>query len=346
MPRHTVPGRKRMPTFCTINTGKSNTMKTLQPYFKGHGNVLGTLIILALILHSCRPDKKAKIEEKLDAKKDGIIHITTTAMDFTSPDTIPSGWNTFAYQNKSSETHFFLFDKYPNGKTIQDTKNEVFPPFDKGMDLINEGKTEAGYAEFNKLPAWFFEVVYSGGSGLVSPNMNSTTTVNLEPGYYIMECYVKMPNGKFHVSMGMAKPIIVSNKKSEVSPPKATTNITISSTEGINYNGSIAKGPQVFSVEFKDQITHENFVGHDVNLVKLADTTKLEILENWMNWTDPKGLITPAPEGVTFLGGVNDSPAGSVGYFKVDLEPGIYALVSEVPNTIEKGMLKTFTVSE
>ncbi len=277
-------------------------MKALQPFFKNPENAFKVLIILAFMLHSCGPDKKAKTEEKLVAKKDSIVQITTAVMDFQSPDTIPYGWNTFDYLNNSTETHFFLLDKYPEGKTIQDTKNEVFPPFDKGIELINEGKTEAGYAEFNNLPAWFFEVVFSGGSGLVSPKKNSTTTVKLEPGYYILECYVKMPDGKFHSSMGMAKPIIVSNKKSAVSPPSATTNITISSTEGINYGGSITKGPQVFSVEFKDQIVHENFVGHDVNLVKLADNTNLEALESWMNWADPKGLITPVP-GRSYLFG-------------------------------------------
>ncbi len=321
-------------------------MKALQPFFKSHGIEFKVLIISAFILQSCGPDKKPKAEEKLVAKKDSIVRITTTVMDFISPDTIPYGWNTFNYQNKSTETHFFLLDKYPEGRTIQDTKIEVFPPFDKGMELINEGKTEAGYAEFNNLPAWFFEVVFSGGSGLVSPKKNSTTTVKLDPGYYIMECYVKMPNGKFHSSMGMAKPIIVSNQKSSISPPSATTNITISSTEGINYSGPITKGPQVFSVEFKDQTTHENFVGHDVNLVKLADTTNLEALEKWMNWADPKGLITPTPEGVTFLGGVNDSPTGSIGYFMVDLAPGNYAFISEVPNAMQKGMLKTFSIQE
>lgn len=321
-------------------------MKTLLPIFKSQNMVWTVLFMIALILQSCGPDKKAKTEEKLVAKKDNIVQIVTTVMDFKSPDTIPYGWNTFNYQNKSTETHFFLLDKYPEGKTIQDTKNEVFPPFDNGMSLINEGKSEEGFAKFNKLPAWFFEIVFSGGSGLVSPKKNSTTTVKLESGYYILECYVKMPNGKFHSSMGMAKPIIVSNKKSTSSPPSPTIIITISSSEGINYFGSITKGPQVFSVQFKDQIVHENFVGHDINLVKIADTTNLEPLESWMNWADPKGLISPEPEGVTFLGGVNDSPAGSIGYFKVDLEPGNYAFISEVPNTVKKGMLKTFTVSE
>ena len=108
----------------------------------------------------------------------------------------------------------------------------------------------------------------------------------------------------------------------------------------------IQQGEHIFSVEFKDQITHENFVGHDVNLVKIKDDFDISILESWVNWSDPKGLITPAPEGVTFLGGVNDSPAGSVGYFYANLEAGTYAFISEVPNTLKKGMLNVFTISD
>ena len=65
-----------------------------------------------------------------------------------------------------------------------------------------------------------------------------------------------------------------------------------------------------------------------------------------MNWADPKGLIEPAPSTITFLGGVNDMPAESRGYFVATLEPGKYALISEVPETIRKKMLKTFVVSK
>ena len=92
--------------------------------------------------------------------------------------------------------------------------------------------------------------------------------------------------------------------------------------------------------------SHENFIWHDLNLVKLSDSANEDELEAWMNWADPKGLITPAPNGVTFLGGVNDMPAESIGYFTVDLEPGRYAFISEVPNTKSKGLFKTFEVVE
>ena len=287
--------------------------------------------------------------QSCDSKKEEnnqVIEIVTEVMDFQTVDTIPSGWNTFRYINNSEETHFFLFDKYPIGKTILDTEKEVGPPFQNGMDLINEGKAEEGFTEFNKLPAWFFEVIFSGGSGLVSPNTSSLTTFKLKPGYHIIECYVKMENGKFHSTMGMAKEIFVTDKSSKLTPPEASINITISSTEGISYENSISKGNQIFSVYFKDQIVHENFVGHDINLVKLDESASLEDLEKWMNWADPKGLITPAPKGVLFLGGVNDMPTGSTGYFEVSLEAGNYAFISEVPNSLSKNLLKTFTVAE
>ena len=322
-----------------MKTINSIIKKLTYPYF-----FLISMSIIALA--GCKFDKKTAEKEQVEPEKDTIIEIVTELMDFQSIDTIPSGWNTFKYLNNSNETHLFLLDKYPDGKTIVDTFREIIPPFQNGMDLINEGKPDEGYAEFNKLPAWFFEVVFSGGSGLVSPKKSSLTTLKLEPGYYLMECYVKMENGKFHTTMGMAKPIIVTNEDSGNIPPEATVDITISSTEGINYEGAIEKGEQVFAVHFKDQIAHEHFLGHDVNLVRLNEKADLEALEKWMDWSDPKGLIMPAPEGVIFMGGVNDLPAGRTGYFTAVFEPGTYALIAEVPKSLSKKMLKTFEVSD
>jgi uncharacterized cupredoxin-like copper-binding protein len=306
--------------------------------------LLFSLALLFVI--SCKNDKKAKEIVEIEPEAESVIEIVTNAMEFNVIDTIPSGWNTFRYKNNSDETHFFLLEKYPEGKSIHNSKNEVFPVFDKGMDLINSGKVEEGYAAFNDLPAWFFDVKILGGSGLISPKHTSETTLKLESGNYLIECYVKMPNGKFHASMGMVKEIFVKEEDSGNYPSDPIINLSISSTEGMSYAGNIKKGEQIFSVEFIDQIKHENFMGHDVNLVKLDDNANLEDLESWMNWSDPKGLISPAPQGVTFLGGVNDCPAGSVGYFKVNLDAGKYALISEVPSALKKGMLKTFTISD
>jgi len=322
-------------------------MKT-QTYLKLFKTSFIFPLFLAIIstIQSCKSDKKQTKTEEPVIEKENVINILTENMDFQMADTIPSGWNTFRYKNASPQTHFFLIDKYPDGITLQNIIDEVAPPFDNGMKLLNEGKTEEGFAEFGKLPSWFMEMVNLGGSGLISPNHTAETTVKLDPGFYIIECYVKMANGVFHTSMGMAKGIVVSDTDSKNSEPAADEKIEISSTEGIIFNDNIGKGKHCFSVFYKDQVPHENFVGHDINLAKLDTEADLEFLNNWMDWSNPKGLIEPAPKGVTFLGGVNNMRAGDTGYFTVSLEPGRYVLISEVPNPSSKNMLKTFVVKE
>ena len=295
--------------------------------------------ILLVLLYSCKRDSKQENNVQID----NSIVVITQAMDFQTLDTISSGWNTFKWSNNSPEVHLFLLDKYPVGKDVSDAL-KLGADFQKGMDLINEGKPDEANVEFGKLPEWFGEIVFSGGSGLLSPKETSITTLYLKPGYYVMECYVKMANGVFHTVMGMAKGIVVTDENSGNSAPLASVNIVVSSENGITYDNTIKSGEQVLSVTFKDQIVHEHFLGHDVNLVNLNENASLEELESWMNWATPTGLRTPSPKGITFLGGVNDSPAGSVGYFKVTLTPGDYAFISEVPNSSSKNMLKTFTV--
>ncbi len=328
-------------------------MKTMEMFTKNRltpALVLVCLITL-LFIESCKSEKKGSTPEStsetiedIPEKKDNVIEIITENMDFQMKDTIPSGWNTFRYKNQSTQTHFVLIDKYPEGKTSADAEKVVAPVFDKAMKLINEGKTEEGFAEFANLPEWFSEVVFMGGVGLVSPGQTAETTLSLKPGKYMMECYVKMENGIFHTSMGMTKDLVVSDMNSGNTEPSADIEIEISGSEGITYTDSIGMGKHTFSVLFKDQKAHENFVGHDVNLVKIEEGGSLEALESWMNWADPKGLIEPAPAGIKFMGGTNDMPAGSKGYFHAELEPGNYVLISEVPAASTKNMMKTFTV--
>ena len=308
-------------------------------------NILFLFSLFAFFLFSCKTDKKDTSDQIVETNNENVIEIITKNMDFQMPDTIPSGWNTFRYKNLSPQTHFFLVDKYPEGKTSEDAEKLVAPVFDRAMKLIMEGKSEEGFAEFAKLPEWFSEVKFVGGSGLLSPGNVGETTINLKPGNYIIECYVKMSNGIFHTSMGMTKDIVVTSEDSGNKEPEADIAIQLSSNEGIVFNDSIPSGKQIFSVFYKDQIVHENFVGHDINLVRLEENADLEELEKWMNWADPKGLIEPAPNGMVFLGGVNDLPEGNHGFFTATLEAGNYALISEVPNASGKNMLKTFVVS-
>lgn len=306
--------------------------------------VIGVALLLGIT--SCKQNTKEKPETIVPAEEaPAAIQVTTKSMEFFAPDTIPSGWNTFVYKNLSTEPHFILLDKYPDGKTIENAESEVGPAFDAGMNQIMEGNMEAAMEAFGQLPEWFSEVVFSGGTGLISAKETAITSVHLQPGYYVMECYVRMPDGRFHNAMGMAKELIVLEEDSGVRPPEFDIQIDVRGQSGISWNGYPKAGKTVFRVEFVDQLVYENFVGHDLNLVRMEEGADLEALEAWINWATPTGLMSSTlPGGFTFLGGANDAPAGSILYFEAELTPGTYILISEVPKAKEKGMLKTFTV--
>jgi hypothetical protein len=308
------------------------------------------LILISLSLfYNCKNEKSTKIieetnkVEEVNEEPSNVIAIVTRSMEFQMLDTIPSGWNTFKYDNRANETHFFRFVKLPDGITIGHYKNEVDPVFEEGMDLINEGKPEEGFKAFGKFPKWFSDCVPSGGSGLIAPNHETLTALFLDPGTYIVECYVKMPNGKFHSTMGMVKQVYVEEVSSGNEPPKPTVTINIKE-DGFHFKGNISKGKHIFQVNFINQKLHENFATTDLHLVKLSSEAHLDSLEAWMVWYNPKGFITPTPTGVTFLGGFNDATEGSKGYFYADLIPGKYAFISEVPNAKAKNLLKVFEV--
>ncbi|MEC3967073.1 hypothetical protein [Flagellimonas halotolerans] len=306
------------------------------------------LSLLLLTLFACKTKEKDTKEENTTPEKNplelGKVHINTKSMEFFVADTLYSGWNTLIYENQSPEVHFVMMDLYPEGITIDNTKAELLPPFDDGMRLIMEDKMDSAMIAFGKIPEWYQQVKFLGGTGLVSPKHKVKSTIHLKPGRYIMECYVKMFNGEWHTSHGMLKEIIVSKKSTGLIPPTPTANIDISSTDGLILKDSLSSGNHIFQTNFIDQKVYENFVGHDVNLVRYDNTASLDSLVQWMNWMNPRGLRTPAPEGFTFLGGMNNLPAESKGFFEADLTPGNYILISEVPSADEKKLLYQFSI--
>jgi hypothetical protein len=288
------------------------------------------------------------VKDESLVKRPDVIEIVTTSMNFDAPGEIPSGWITFRFINNSSMVHFALLERMPEGKTIRDQQKDIAPVFQNIMDNINQKPLSAPDAGFD-LPEWFGGIENLSGPGFVSPNHIAETTVYVEPGSYLIECYVKS-NGIFHSYNpapdinGMVHQIEVVDKASGGKVPEPTLNVNLSTERGIEIVDEINAGKHVVAVHFADQKIYEHFLGHDVHLVKLSGSTDLNALNAWMDWSKPGGLGTPCP--AEFLGGTHEMPAGSTGYFNVELEPGDYAFIAEVPNPASLNMLKTFSVPE
>jgi hypothetical protein len=297
------------------------------------------LVLLAACADGARPPEDGA---------SNVVTITAKGLTFDGPTSVAPGWTTFRFVNASTMTHFAILERLPAGTGIADQQREVAPVFQEGMNLLVKGDAKAANAKFGELPEWFGKIVFTGGPGLTAPGRTSETTVHLEPGNYLLECYVKT-NGIFHsynpdpAVFGMVHELKVAGDPSRAPEPEAAVHVRISSEKGIEVEGTPTPGPQTVAVTFEDQKVHENFVGHDVHLVRLDEGIDLDALAAWMDWTRPDGLQTPAP--ATFLGGVEEMPSGSTGYFTATLEPGRYAWIAEVPSPEEKGMLKVFAVA-
>ena len=325
--------------------------------FRRRSSQLLFLIFLSILVLSCKNGEKEEddvmltdensLEQKTDMNEsDNVVNIRTENMDIIMPDTLQPGWTTFRYENDSDMVHLILLDKLPvvNGRQIrmENLLDSVGPVFQDAMNLINQGKAEEGYAQFANFPSWVSDVVYTGGVGLVSAGGTAETTFKLEPGIYVFECYVKT-GGQFHNIMGMSTEVVVTGEPLDATEPDAETKITLSGARGIEVDGEMTAGTQLVEVYFEDQKAHENTLGHDLHLARISDTTNLKDLEVWMDPMQPGGMET-SNVPVEFLGGIQDMPGGNTAYVKVDLRPGKYAWISEVPNAGKKNMLKVFEV--
>lgn len=313
---------------------------------RSHLGKAGLLLLLSAAVVSC--ETETQLETGVETANASVnsfntVKVTSTGMSFDAPDEIPAGWTTFSFMNKTANVHFFVIQDLPEGKSLADSKREVVPYFQAGMDFWREGDAANAFGAegFGGLPAWYGEVVMTGGPGLVSGGLTATSSVHLDPGTYVIECYVKGRDGKFHSFHGMIDQIIVTEGTgTDPGQPKVDIPISIGTEEGIVLEEAPSRpGKHTFSVHYLDQAVYGNLLGHDVHLVRLEDSVTeedLETLNKWMNWfyvgEDMEGLIAPAPEGFTFLGGLQEMPGGQTGYFTAVLEPGRYALISEIDN--------------
>ena len=310
-----------------------NSRRTLAPLF--------AVTLAALV--ACQPADDAADAAQDTAAADGdAVTVVAKDFEFEAPKTIASGWNRFRFVNESDEQeHFFLLYQLPEGKGFTDYKQGVTDPFISVWNRYDAGEltAEETVAQLGEqLAPWFFETPTAGGAALTEPGVTSEVSLHLEPGTYVMECYVKTPQGTWHNERGMLKELTVSEDSTGASEPEADVELTLSNYE-ITVSDSFRAGPQTVAVHVTDR--PEGFMPHDVNLFRIeSDTTTVEEIVAWMDWMDLDQFRAPAP--AVSLGGVEHLPPDATGYAHVDLEPGNYVWMSE--EYASRGMVHEFRV--
>lgn len=283
---------------------------------------------------------------ELAAQEDAPHVVEVTAVDyaFVAPDSIPSGWVTFRFENRGEELHVFDLLGFPPGKTYEDLRRQHLRPADSissaflageiGIDSMVAGRRRVE-------PEWVDEMTVGNGVGLTSPGITAQTTVKLEPGHYYMKCFVVTARSAafekpmLHWEVGMRRPLVVTETVAASRPPAADVQVVVDHYT-IEMADTVPAGQRTFAVHFGERSAPGEFPYQDLHLVRLTGSATLNAVAEWT----AGAFRAPAP--VPLLGGAHAAPAGRTAYVTAELEPGRYAWISDA--TAEKGMVKSFTV--
>ncbi|MBR9990947.1 MAG: hypothetical protein KFH98_14390 [Gemmatimonadetes bacterium] len=269
-----------------------------------------------------------------------VVEITAIDYAFQAPETVPAGWNTIRFTNDGEEPHFVFMSRLPEGTTLADYETQASAAFSRGWTARRDGNAseeEALGMIMESLPPWFADLRMVGGPGFLASGLTSEVVFHLEPGRYVLECYVKTADGEIHYMEGMIRPMEVTAPEPLVATPRPDIRVTLTN-DGMRVEGDLTAGRRVVAVHAQEN--PEVGFGHSAHLARLDADTDIDDVVQWMNWLAIDGMRAPAP--VPFLGGIHAMPTGETAYFAVDLQPGRYLFISEA--TAHLGMLHEFTV--
>ena len=304
---------------------------------RAHAPAVPGLFLAAVLLAGCGPADEAG---DAPAPAEGVVEVAARDFEFDAPETLRPGWTTFRFTNLGEQEHFFYVYRLPDDVTYGH-RREAMGPFGRVWNDYASGRLsreEADQAFAETLPEWFFTgLVPSGGPALTEPGTTATSTVRLEPGTYVVECYVKTPQGTYHTERGMQRELTVAGEPTGAEPPEADAELALSNYE-IAVSGDLSAGKRTVAVRVEED--PGGMMLHDVNLFRLEDGVTVDEIVAWMDWMDLEGFRAPAPG--TSLGGMDHLAAGRTGFVTVELTPGRYAWVSEAYGA--RGMTRAFTV--
>jgi uncharacterized cupredoxin-like copper-binding protein len=250
-----------------------------------------------------------------------VVTITTTEYAFGMPDTIPAGLTTFRLVNRGKELHHASLVQLRDGKTVAD--------FQAGLEAAMKNHTPP--------PPW---MGFAGGPNTTTPGDTATATQTLEPGSYLLVCWIPSADGAPHVMKGMLHPMVVSAAPARAAAePPADLSIRLTDYD-FQLSQPLPAGTHVVRVDNAGAQAHE---------IAIAALSPGKTLEDFIAW-EQGGEKGPVPTG-RWLGGVSALDAGGHAQFTTTFAPGNYLLLCFWPDAkdgkphIMHGMAKQVTVS-
>lgn len=246
--------------------------------------------------------------------------VTIDALDysFAVADTIEGGPVTIRFTNKGKETHHAQFARIKDGQSL-----------DQFLAALQKGQEGA-------LPL----VSLEGGPAAIAPNGTEEVRLDLKAGQYVLLCFIPSPDGVPHLAKGMVKPLRVTEPSAGAATAPAPPTAGTITMRDFTYDlpASITAGTSTF------RVINEGPQPHEAVFVKLAEGKSVQDFVAFF-----AGRPSGPPPG-TDLGGMQGLDKENAGFATVNLTPGEYALVCQIPDPatgkphLALGMAKSVTV--
>jgi uncharacterized cupredoxin-like copper-binding protein len=198
--------------------------------------------------------------------------------------------------NQGRELHHLTLLKLASGKTLADFVAAVQAnPEQEPPNLFTE----------------------EGGPNAIMPGAEGLAVMNLEPGQYVLVCFIPSPDGTPHVVKGMVRALTVTPPAGQPAPePRAVSTITAVDF-GFRVDPAIAAGPNQ-TIKFVNAGQQH----HEVLVVQLPEG---KTIQDFAAATSPDA--PPGPPPGTALGGIGELESGKSAYFVDSFAPGRYGLI-------------------
>ncbi len=235
----------------------------------------------------------------------------------------------------------------PGGLTRVQMKNTGKEDHQAQFMLLNTGVSlEQLGAAFQKGPdAAFGLVTLAGGPGAAAPGASSEVIVDLKEGQYMIACFIPSPTDHLpHLAKGMLMPLKVTAAPAAAAPAPAVNGTITLFDFNFTMPDTLPAGRSMYTVVNTGAQFHEFAVNQ-----LLPDKT----VDDFKKFFDAPPTAPPAgPPPAISMGGMQAITKGVTGIVVLDLKPGNYVAVCNVPDQskpngdshLHLGMIKGFTV--
>lgn len=276
----------------------------------------------AFVLTACAKNETAQTDTATTAAPaaaaaptPNMVTFSAKEFAFEGPDSIPAGLTMFHLNATGQELHHLQILKLEEGKTFADFQAAL----------------KAG----GPPPTW---AVPYGGVNPPAPGGTTISTQTMEPGNYVVVCFIEGADKVPHLAKGMTKPLTVTPvANANMTEPTADVTMTLSDYT-FTLSKPLAAGRQMIKV------VNGATQPHEVVLVQLDSGKTMEDVGKWAE------TMKGPPPGKP-IGGIPAFMPGKNTYFEASLTPGDYGLICFVPDAkdgkphVAHGMVQQFKIS-